>query len=168
MAGIALADDPVRVQALARMRAAGQGVRTIADQLGCSHPTVVRSLQRQDVKQLIADIHAEMMIDAPQNAARNLRKLIADYPTLSEGQTKEHAFKASVKMLESIGVLPSHAPSQVTVNILNAENVNVSPVVVNVLRQIGASLSGDVHNGDSDSGVDADRETIDVDPDVTD
>ena len=168
MAGIALADDPVRVQELARLRAAGQDVRSIGQRLGCHNSTVVRSLQRQDVKQLIADIHAEMMIDAPANAARNLRKLISDYPNLPEGQTKDHAFKASVKMLESIGVLPSHAPAQVTVNILNAESVNVSPVVVNVLRQIGASLSGDVHNGDSDSGVGADRETIDVDPDVTD
>jgi transcriptional regulator with XRE-family HTH domain len=113
---------------VARLRAEGLSQTEIAERTKLSQPTVSRLLSDERAREIIEACRAKLATEAYLQAAENLSRVINEYSepvSLDENgkmradmqQRREHGYKASIKVLESVGILPSHAPAQFVANI---------------------------------------------------
>ena len=122
---------------IAKALTAGVSQTTIAQSLGVSQSTISRLVGKQDVKALIERESLRLLEAVPQ-AVENLKALVNEMPNIPPEQVKrkELGLKASIKLLESAGMLNTLSPSPTFVNIVNAGTTIISPVVERLLEQM--------------------------------
>jgi hypothetical protein len=104
----------------------------IAQSIGVHESTVSRALQKPEIQLQIAKIKAQLLDQAAQQSADNIIYAVQGYKQGIRGddgkidtQLRDHGYKASVNILQSIGLLPSHtAPTLIQIN---ANNIQLSP-----------------------------------------
>ena len=116
---------------------AGDSQNTIAEKIGMSEATVSRAINKNaEVNALIAAGFKELS-GAWTKAVKNVKQVVEDYDKPIPDQytkfdllKKEHGFKASERLIESMGLLPSHSQPVYIQNILNVSNNQfISPIV---------------------------------------
>jgi hypothetical protein len=149
---------------IATARAAGGSLRDIGLSLDTHKMVPSRALEKPSVRAIVDYCHEQLLQHAYKQSVQNVIGVIKEYETPAgtgkdgkvDGATfqrKEHGFRASMKMLESIGLLPSGSNQSITIQQFNTSNVtNVSPVVDAALRSTMLCLDGesDASDGEMD------------------
>lgn len=122
---------------IAAERANGETMQKIANKNGCDVSTISRKLQKPEIKALVERVQSQVVEETAQTVADNLIHLIRNYKSQScESKASEiekaHGFKATERIAEAIGILPSHTPS-IIINRLNQQNVSISADVLDIL-----------------------------------
>ena len=151
---------------LAEQRAAGQTLENIGNLNNLPLTTTHRRLQRPEVKALIERIQAELIETSVPIAADNIKHAVEKYKepattitvTDKKGNTKElpyvdeqlreHGFKASQRLLESVGILPSHTPSVLIQQIFNQNDPQIGQELGQLKEFLLSRYGPDDHNGD--------------------
>ncbi len=116
-------------------------IRTIGENVGLHNSTISKIQHQPDIKARIEAIHNQVINEAVQESADNIIHAVKSYRNKTikkDPQLREHGFKASNIVLQAIGILPSHAPSPMIINIMQAGNTYISPVVTEMLSKMGA------------------------------
>ena len=152
---------------IAVKRANGLSTRAIEKETGINYVTVSHHIKKPDVKALIQQINDRVMTEAANQAADNIIHAVTSYQrkeVKKDPQLREHGFKASNSLLQAIGILPSHAQSQLYVTIMAQSTTYINPQVVQILQRIEGmegiedkvvdipSLNLDVEGGDRGGG----------------
>ena len=106
---------------------------------GLDKSTISKRLSRPEVRKYIEKIQEQFLTDNAEIAAKNIKEVIGKYLTASDMQDKEHGYKASMRVLESIGVLPSPTQSIVYNQINQSTNI-ISPAITMLLKQHSMDL----------------------------
>jgi hypothetical protein len=132
--------DLATVSTMAVLAANGATTRTIEAQVGYDHTTVSRALHTPPAKAIIEAIQARIINEAITQGADNIIHAVTSYksiPPNGEGadpQLREHGYKASMELLRSIGILPSHSTSVFIQQIFQGSRV--PQVIVDILAHI--------------------------------
>lgn len=117
----------------------GKTMEDIADIQDINKSTVSRRLTRPEVRKYIERIQEQFLTDNAEIAASNIKTVIANYQTSKDIQDKEHGFKASIRVLESVGILP--APTQsIVYNQINQSTNIISPAISFLLNKHNSDL----------------------------
>lgn len=127
----------VRDTLVAKMRAAGATQKSIAEQTGLSIPGVRYVLAKEQVQAMIEEEQSHLAALMP-TAMDNYEKWITKAHNYHDKTDKEIAFRATTKVLESVGLV-SGAPSVIIQNITN-KNTIISPTMERVLAEYGNKL----------------------------
>ncbi len=113
-------DTPVIRDKVIKDLAIGRNKAEIAREVGLSRSQVSRYSQREDVREELESLWVRLFEVAP-DAVTNLQTLVKGMNKIPRRDTKarELAYKASLKVLEGIGILPSQSPSVLVQNIVN-------------------------------------------------
>ena len=108
---------------------------------GMPKSTVHLRLEKPELKAYLEDIQSRTINETAKEASENLTYLIKGYKNnncedVKARIEKSHGFKASERICESIGILPSHAPSQMVINIMQTGNTYISPIVTEMLSRM--------------------------------
>ena len=140
---------------LAEQRAAGQTLENIGNLNNLPLTTTHRRLQRPEVKALIERIQAELIETSVPIAADNIRHAVEQYKPQADlpsdqrdSQLREHGFKASQRLLESVGILPSHTPSVLIQQIFNQNDPQIGQELGQLKEFLLSRYGPDDHNGD--------------------
>ena len=134
-----------------QMKAEGKSNVAIASKLDVHPATIGRIVNREDIKARIDYCRDLIAKEAYAKSVQNVVQVINEYNDPTDDpdnkitlQRKQHGFTASMKVLESIGIVSGNSMAPTINNILNIQNSNIiSPVVENLLKQSLASLSMD-------------------------
>lgn len=133
------------------LAAAGHSVRAIAAQAGGKKSTVWNLLSKAEMKQQIEAIHQNLIKDSLETAILNLGFAIDKYQKgavckkidvhgvmheVPDTQLRDHGYKASVKLSEAVGILPSQAQSVYIQQIYNDNRTEVPEIIGKILAQI--------------------------------
>ncbi len=134
-------DDCQKLQ-LGHWAAQGLPVAEIAKKIGCDPSTVYRNLSDEKIRLKVEYCRNLIVNESYQKAAENVNNAIQEYSTTADPIKKNHGYDASKRVLESIGVLPSHSQAPLVANILvQNNNQYISPIVDQVLSQ---ALTGNI------------------------
>jgi hypothetical protein len=139
--------DLQTVTKMATLAANGATTRDIEIATGYDHSTAARSLQTSEAKAIIEAIHSRVINEAVTQGADNIIHAVSKYKSipasgdLADPQLREHGFKASMEMLRSIGILPSHTQSVMIQNIYNSTTNILSPALSQVLVALAGSYA---------------------------
>ena len=140
--------------AIADDRVNGATLQKIANDHGMNVSTACRKLQKPELRAYLEEIQERLIHRSLEASVENIAYAVDYYRSPGEKvtvsrkdgstcqvsqkneQLMDHGYKASVKICESVGILPSHTQSQVIVNILNQGTVQISPAITRVLQQI--------------------------------
>ncbi len=114
-------------------------VRTIGKNIGVHYSTVNEIQHQPDIKARIEAIHNRVINEAVEASADNIIHAVRSYKSKTikkDPQLRDHGFKASNIVLQAIGILPSHAPSPMIINIMQAGNTYISPIVTELLGKM--------------------------------
>ncbi|MGD0821020.1 MAG: hypothetical protein ABSA71_09780 [Desulfomonilia bacterium] len=104
---------------VAEMIASGESQLAISRATGISQPTISRLVNNNEtVKALIESIRERAITECAETSFQNIKGIISS----TEKEDKELRLKYSAKMLESIGVLPSHTQAAITLNVFQQNN----------------------------------------------
>lgn len=119
---------------IAEARAAGKSYRTIEKEYDIDRCTANYTANKPEMRILIKSLHEELINSSLKAAKDNISHLVNNYLQFpkDDWQLREHGFKASVKMMESVGIFPAHSPSILIQQQFNTQ-INTSPVVDNVI-----------------------------------
>jgi predicted transcriptional regulator len=124
-------------QDIVLLASTGCSQEEIAATMGVSQSTVSRRLQSEELKALIEKVQFELMEETATVAKDNLVHAIKSYKTSKEDpQLREHGFKATQRVLESMGILPTHTQSVFIQQIFNDNRTQIAPVIRQVLDAI--------------------------------
>lgn len=137
------ASRKVRDVKIAVERAAGLSCRELGKRYDLSKQTISDICARGDIKQFIEEITTSLALNEGMTAYQNVAHCINAYqkkktnelPKEDRIQLKDHGFKASVKVLESLGVLESQKTSISIQNITNTQNNVVSPMMSDLIKK---------------------------------
>jgi hypothetical protein len=131
-----------------------QSMQEIADKIGMSDTTVCRVIHNDsEVRELINSGSKKLLTTALPTAINNIHSVIEDFNTpippdsniRHQLQRRDQGYDASVKMLQSIGTLPSHAPSTYVTNIMVQTNKTfITPIVSAAIDHAINSVSNEV------------------------
>jgi hypothetical protein len=126
---------PENIAKTAALTAAGMPHRQVAAQIGASPSAVMRA--RQSAKDIIEAIRDDLINHTAKQSADNIKHAITAYRNKdSDSQLREHGYKASTRMLETIGIYPSHTPSVLIQQIINdTTNVAATPESLSLLAR---------------------------------
>lgn len=138
---------PEQIATTAALTAAGKPIREITGLVGSSKSAVHRA--QQSAREIIEAIRDDLIHSTAATAADNIKHAIKAYKDKdSDSQLREHGFKASTRMLETIGIYPAHAPSILVQQIIQGDAITITPELAQSIR---------------DGWGDAGRQVIDVD-----
>ncbi|HHT9145684.1 MAG TPA: hypothetical protein ACFYD4_08415 [Candidatus Wunengus sp. YC61] len=106
---------------IAEARAKGQTLQEIANTHGLDPSVPCRRLQRPEMIELVERLHADLINTSLDTSIDNLRHVVKVYQTTpkDDPQLREHGYKTSVRIAESVGILPSRTPSTLVQQIYN-------------------------------------------------
>jgi ribosomal protein S13 len=126
---------------IAEARVNGLSLRQIETQTGIDKDKAWRRLDKAEVKSLVETMQQRIAAEAYQSATDNIIHAIKSYQIegiKNDPQLREHGYKASVRIAESIGILPSHTPSLILQQINQVEIHNyLDPAAQNALSHLG-------------------------------
>ena len=127
------ASNPEYQAAVVKGTIEGKPQRTIAKETGSSQATVSRTLQREDAKARIEAAVNELIETSLDPAKKNIARLIQNYWDETDPKRLDHGYKATVKLLEAVGILPARTTSVLIQNIVNAETPLIPPIIQKLL-----------------------------------
>ncbi len=128
--------------AIAQAHMEGKSPQAIANGLGIPREDVATALRTKPVKALMKELKDRLIYTSLPKAVSNVEEVIQDFsnpveldidlkPRSDSLQKKDMGFKASMKLMESAGLITS---SQAPVYITNINNsVNITPIINNLL-----------------------------------
>ena len=122
---------------IAKERAKGKTFRQIETITGMDHSTIHHHVKKPDIKALIEEIQNRVINQAASQAADNIIHAVTSYKSKNikkDPQLRDHGYKASVQMMQGMGILPSHTQSQMIININNSGQMVISPDIINILK----------------------------------
>ena len=125
-------NNPARMErdrTIAEERLKGKTYRELSEHFGLSKSVLHRILNDDEIKDVIETGTKEMISLVP--------KAVANYEELLFSKDQKIKLQASKDCLQTTGIMPSHTPSPVVVNILNQQ---VIPEQTEELKQIAAFL----------------------------
>ena len=133
----------IRDVQIAVQKASGSSDREIGRKWGMTRQGINEIVNRGDVKALIKEITNKMALKEGVKAYENIsycidvyrKKKIDDMPKEKALQMRDHGFKASVKVLESLGIFESAKTSVNVQNITNTQNNIVSPMMADLIKK---------------------------------
>jgi len=126
-------------------KAAGFDVNEIARATGVNRRTVADYANKPDIKAKIEAVQARLANEAYEQVATNLVEAVKDVRRLEEPdpvsmQRRDQGFKASVKIAESMGILPSHSQSILVQQVFNTQVNHITPNVARLLEIANADI----------------------------
>lgn len=121
------------------MAIAGAKDSQIADATGLHPSTVYRKRTKPGIKDLIESVQLQAIQDNITHVANNISYLIQSYitndcSTPKARDEKRHAWDATTKLAESVGIFPAGTQNLFIQNIYNDHRTELSPVVADLLR----------------------------------
>ena len=141
---------------IAEARAAGATLQEIASLNGFHESTACRKLQKPDIKKHIEEIQARIANTCYSQAADNITFAINQYPKQvslkdkKDSQLFDHSWKGTLRILESIGILPSHAPSVFIQQVLTNNTIINNDISGLISKLYGAEEKSEVIEIDYD------------------
>lgn len=136
---------PEQIATTAALTAAGQSRRDVAGRLGVGKSSVQRATQ--SAREIIEAIRDDLIHTTAKTAADNIRHAIKAYKDkASDSQLRDHGYKASQKLLETIGILPSHTPSVLIQQVIQGDQIQITPELAQSIRDGWAAQARDVDN----------------------
>ena len=151
-------DTPPVKQSIAERLAAGESQNSIAQDHGVCHTTISRFSRREDVQKIIEEESLRLLELVP-DAIDNVRNLVREMKNVPEENHKrqELCYKASKKVLESVGIMNTPSQSQIMVNVLKYNAPLVTPIIQEILskhlelnRPISETVNYDALNAQDD------------------
>lgn len=131
-------DTTVRDAKIAKLLAKGKTYREVGQEVGLGKSTIAVISKRDDVKAQIEQEQKRLVSLVP-TAVNNYKRWIEQGQVTNDKDTRDIAFKASTKVLESTGIL-NGTPSTL-VNILYNDNKTIiSPVIMDLLKDFSGRL----------------------------
>jgi len=124
---------PVKKEKAKRL-ATGESQSSIAKDMDVNHSTISRFSRKEDVQKLIEEETLKLLEVIP-DAIVNMKTLVKDMNRTpkKDHKNRELSFKASLKVLESAGIMNSPTQSQVVVNVLRTEKQILTPFVSDLI-----------------------------------
>jgi DNA-binding XRE family transcriptional regulator len=105
---------------IAQKAVSGMSQLDIAKQYNVDRSTISRTIAKDDIRALVEQLRQDLITECGQKAKEN----IVGYIHSTDPDDKEYKYKASIKVMESIGALASHTQA-VTINQLYQDNRSV-------------------------------------------
>jgi hypothetical protein len=115
------------------MSAAGIPQALIADQIGVGQATISRSLDKDGLQTKVNAVRDRLLNQFLPTATDNIAHCLTNFKTTDNKQLQYFGYKASEKVLESVGLFPSHAPSVLIQQVFNQQSIHVHPVIQGLL-----------------------------------
>lgn len=141
---------------MAVLYAAGVKQKEIAKSMGCTEANVSIILRRSDMRDIVELCRQQVVKNAYQKAMGNIVKSVSEYDQPvsvdDEGNAskedlmrREHGFKASLKIAETVGVVSSGQGGSSVVNNIMIDNMNmISPATSKLLdKHLSEALDGE-------------------------
>ena len=125
-------------------RLAGESVEKIGAATGFHHSTVSRTLNKPEIAAKIEALQERVANELFEQAVDNIKHAVEAYKqpqVILDPQLREHGFKLSQRIAESMGILPTQHQSILVQNVFNQTNTISSPLVDQILA---AHASGQV------------------------
>ena len=126
---------------IADERVNGATLQKIANQNGFDVSTASRKLSKPELQEYINKLQTEIINKTLPLAADNIHHAISKYKSgdKEDSQLREHGFKASLRVLESTGLLSSHAPSVVFQQFIqdNSQHIHLEEASKTALSHLG-------------------------------
>jgi predicted transcriptional regulator len=125
---------PAVKKKVAELASTGMTMREIEKSVGISRSSVSNILNEEGIKDLV-DTERKKFMSALPCARENIEHAIGEYKRTKNPMLKEHGFKASMRFLESAGMLSSNNTSITVQNVFNDQSTTViSPLVLDILK----------------------------------
>lgn len=136
---------PEQIATTAALTAAGIPHRQVAKQIGASPSAVMRA--KQSARELIESIRDDLIHSTAATAADNIKHAVKAYKDKdSDSQLRDHGYKASQKLLETIGILPSHTPSVLIQQVIQGDQIQITPELAQSIRDGWGDVDRPVDN----------------------
>lgn len=132
---------------IAEQRAAGATLQQLATTNGFADRSgPFKRLQHPEIKAMVEAIQADLIATSIPQAADNIRHAVDQYRPQAalpadqrDTQLREHGFKASQRLLESIGILPTHTQSIVFQQLIQGNQITLGADITQVLSQLSCT-----------------------------
>jgi len=134
-------DTPHIKQEVFKRLAVGESQRSIAMDVGVDHSRISRFIRREDVKPFL-EKEQMRLLEAVPDAVENVMETVREMKHIPKKETKrrELSYKASTDVLKSAGIMPTPEKSQVITNIYQHNNLTLSPMIQEMLRNHQKSI----------------------------
>ena len=147
---------PEQIATTAALTAAGKPIREITGLVGSSKSAVHRA--QQSAREIIEQIRDDLIHSTAATAADNIKHAVKAYKDKdSDSQLRDHGYKASQKLLETIGILPSHTPSVLIQQVIQGDQIQITPELAASIRDGWSAQAIDVDNPVDNSTLLIDR-----------
>lgn len=122
---------------IAELLASGASREDISKRVDLGYDGVCKRLRREDVKEYLEKLQMELISDTLSTAKNNISSLVNGYRDAPEKtMEKEHGYRASIKVMEAAGLLPSTNSSIYIQQIYNDNRVEIPQEVKNILDAV--------------------------------
>ena len=136
---------PEQIATTAALTAAGKPIREITGLVGSSKSAVHRA--QQSAREIIEQIRDDLIHSTAATAADNIKHAVKAYKDKdSDSQLRDHGYKASQKLLETIGILPSHTPSVLIQQVIQGDQIQITPELAQSIRDGWGDVDRPVDN----------------------
>ena len=126
--------------ALAQQRIAGKSLEQISTDTGLPKSTVYARLNTDQLRQYIEDSRQRLISKSLPRAIANIEHGIESYTYTDDTQLREHGYKSSVGLLDSVGISIGQSKTpQIIVN-----TAIITPAIESILNAFGKALSDNV------------------------
>lgn len=115
------------------MRAGGTPPSEIASHMNCHESTIYRLLSKDEVKAII-ERESQALLQIVPKARRNIEKMVEKFDSITDPSMKKLAFRATERVLESVGILNGSTSFNIQHLIMNQQNNVVDPTVLQALK----------------------------------
>ena len=122
---------------IARLSAAGYAGREIGKIVHLDQTTVARKLRREDVREYLEELQIRLVENTLPVAVNNVTKVIDDYLTAPDDSRRcEHGYRASIRVMESAGLLPAQNQSIYIQQVYNDNKTEIPPAIALLLENV--------------------------------
>jgi hypothetical protein len=128
-----IGNNPQSLAKIVAMSAAGLPQQIIADDLGVARTTIGRTIDKNALQTKVNEVRDRLLNQFLPTAADNIAYCVNSFKETKDKQIQYFGYKASEKVLESVGLFPSHAPSVLIQQVFNQQSIHVHPVIQGLL-----------------------------------
>jgi hypothetical protein len=130
------------------MSAAGMIHQDIADATNLSRPTITKLLHKPELQEKINTVRDKLLNDLLPKACENVEFCVNGMQTTDDKQFKYFGYRASEKIMESVGLLASPALSIQFQQIFNHQQIHLHPVISGLLGSHGGTFDAEFTDGE--------------------
>jgi phage terminase small subunit len=118
----------------------GSTLQEIASKEGVHESTISRKLSKPEVKAYLEELQARLVSKTLSKAVDNIHEVVEGYKTApDESKRCEHGFKASLRLMESTGLLTSNQQSIYIQQIYNDNRTEMPEIVKELFNRVTAA-----------------------------